>query len=131
MNIQFLQLLCCWVALLCANLITGGVFLLGVVVLVLWCIPTSDVRSASDFDPETAREKCTLQLKGFSDGVAYDDEDTRLAMAAMLDQVRLLSPVCCVWDGQPYSEESFTRLLPAVYSALGGGSRTCRVRARG
>jgi hypothetical protein len=118
MGMQFLQLLCCWVVLLCADLITGGVFLLGVVVLVFWCIPTSDVRPASDFERREARGKCVLHLKGSTDDVLYDEEDTKLAMDAVLNEVRLLKPVCCVWDGQPYSEESFTRLIPAIYDVL-------------
>jgi hypothetical protein len=120
MNMQKLQVFLGCIALLYTDFITRGVFMVSIALLLFWCLPTSEIRPVSEFDRKELDGKSTLHLKGFLDNIAYDDDKTKLAAKSILDEVALLSPACCVWDGYLYNETSFTRLIPQIYDTLNG-----------
>lgn len=120
MNMRKLQVFLGCIALLYTDFITCGVFMVSIALILFWCVPAFEIRSVSEFDRKELDEKSTLHLKGFLDNIAYDDDKTKLATKSILDEVTLLAPACCVWDGYLYNETSFTRLIPQIYDTLNG-----------
>ena len=61
----------------------------------------------------------TVHLKGFASRVNNNDPHTIAMGQLLLKQLTALQPARIVWDGDNFSNDSFTRLIPQIYSQLG------------
>ena len=65
----------------------------------------------------------TIHLKGFASRLNFQHEETKNMADSLIDFVsnqlaENFSTVCIIWDGDSYSDDSFTALIPRIYNSL-------------
>jgi len=59
----------------------------------------------------------TIHYKGFAARVNFDDQDTQIEKKHLMELFRDANPDTIVWDGDDYQPDSFTALIPDIYSS--------------
>jgi len=59
----------------------------------------------------------TIHYKGFAARVNFEDQDTQIEKKRLMELFRHANPDTIVWDGDDYQSDSFTALIPDIYSS--------------
>jgi len=76
---------------------------------------TINFRPVKMCDPKSLGK--TVHFKGFGQRIDFADGETSAWAECTLGEMASLAPQTVVWDGDSYSEDSFTSLLPQIHQA--------------